>query len=89
MAKTNAKAAAPKPKSKGSDYDNTNRGVLFVNDKDGNEARPDFTGKLTIDPSAFEVGEDGLIEIRLAAWKKDSDRVGEFLSLSASVPQTK
>lgn len=32
-----------------SEYDNTNRGALFRNDKDGNEKRPDYTGKINVD----------------------------------------
>jgi hypothetical protein len=71
-------------KQSASNYDDTNRGVLFVNDKDGNEARPDFTGNVKINPEEYEVGDDGLITIRLAAWKKESAKVGEYLSLSAS-----
>ncbi len=55
-------------------WDDTNRGVLFVNDKDGNEARPDFTGKINVN------GED----YRIAAWKKESKAGGEFLSISVS-----
>jgi len=68
-------------------YDDTNRGVLFVNDKGDNEARPDFTGNLAIDPSDYAVGDDGLIRIRLAAWNKESSRVGDYLSISASPAQ--
>lgn len=81
-------ATAPKGKTKKTgDFDDTDRGVLFVNDKDGNEARPDFTGNLAINPEDYEPGEDGLIRIRLAAWKKDSDKAGEYLSLAASQPK--
>lgn len=54
-------------------YDNTNSGVLFRNDKDGNEKRPDYTGKINVD------GE----EKRLAAWIKDGKN-GKFLSISVS-----
>lgn len=86
-----AKSAAPKGKasSKGSTYDDTNRGVLFVNDKDGNDARPDFTGKLSLKVEDFEVDGDGNIEVRLAAWRQDSPKIGEYLSVAASVPKQK
>ena len=30
------------------EYDNTNRGALYKNDKQGNEKRPDFTGKINV-----------------------------------------
>ena len=51
------------------DYDNS--GILFKNDKEGNERRPDYTGKATVD------GE----EYRIAAWIKNGKK-GKFLSLS-------
>jgi hypothetical protein len=70
-------------------YDDTNRGVLFQNDKGDNENRPDMTGNLAINPDQFPVGEDGLMRIRLAAWSKHTDTAGDFLSISASVPQQK
>jgi hypothetical protein len=71
----------------GGKFDDTNRGVLFQNDKDGNDARPDVTGHLFIDPSDYPVDDNGLIKIRLAGWNKSSDRAGDYLSLSASVPK--
>ena len=30
------------------EYDNTNRGALFLNDKQGVESRPEFTGQLEV-----------------------------------------
>ena len=57
-------------------YDNTNSFVLFKNDKDGNEARPDYTGKLT--------DESGK-EWRIAAWIKDGAK-GKFMSGKISEP---
>ena len=69
-------------------YDDTNRGVLFDNDKDGVEARPDMTGHIFINPADYVIDRaTGLIKIRLAAWSKKSDRVGDYLSLSASPAQ--
>lgn len=85
MAKT---AAKPQQTQKGSQFDDSNRGVLFVNDKDGNDARPDFTGNLAIKPEDYEAGDDGLIRIRLAAWNKNSGKVGDYLSIAASAPQS-
>lgn len=85
--------APAKQQSKGGngDFDDTNRGVLFVNDKGDNEARPDFTGNIAINPDDFVVSEDGLIRIRIAAWNKPSDRVlgGQFLSINCSAPREK
>lgn len=60
------------------DYDNTNTFVLFKNDKDGNEARPDYTGTIEL-----ENGE----KKRLAAWVKQSQAGNKFLSGRVSEPQ--
>ena len=53
-------------------YDNTNRGVLFENDKQGIENRPDHTGSLNVNG----------IEYKLSAWKKLSKTGNSFLSIS-------
>lgn len=53
------------------DYDNTNSGVLFKNDKEGNEKRPDYKGSINV----------GGTEFWLSAWIKDSAK-GKFMSLS-------
>lgn len=50
-------------------YDDTNRFTLFRNDKQGNEKRPDYTGKINIDGT----------EYRLSAWIKDGQK-GKFMS---------
>lgn len=58
-------------------YDNTNRGVLFPNDKKGNEKRPDFTGDLNV----------GGVEYKLSAWKKASKAGNNFLSISVQLKE--
>ncbi len=58
-------------------YDNTNRGVLFPNDKKGNEKRPDFTGDLNV----------GGTEYKLSAWKKASKAGNNFLSISVQLKE--
>ena len=58
-------------------FDNTNRGVLFPNDKKGNEKRPDFTGDLNVDG----------VEYRLSAWKKASKQGNNFLSISIQLKE--
>lgn len=80
-------AVKTKKRQQGTDFDDTNRGVLFQNDKGDNDARPDMTGTLAIDPNDFELDDQGLIRIRLAAWKKDSPSAGEYLSIAASTPK--
>lgn len=51
-------------------YDNELRGSLFKNDKDGNEARPDYTGTCQI----------GGVEYRMAAWLKESASGKKYMS---------
>jgi hypothetical protein len=74
-------------KQKTEKYDNANRGALFENDKEGKESRPDYTGKLEIRVEDFPKNEEGNLEVRLAAWVKESDRVGAYLSVNASAPR--
>jgi len=52
-------------------------GALFRNDKDGNDARPDYRGDLTL-----ENGE----KIRIAGWLKEGAK-GKFLSLKVDKPR--
>ena len=53
------------------EYDNTNRGVLFVNNRKEKDTHPDFTGNLNV----------GGTEYWLSAWEKEGQR-GTFLSIS-------
>lgn len=52
------------------EYDNELRGSLFKNDKDGNEARPDYTGTCQI----------GGVEYRMAAWLKEAASGKKYMS---------
>jgi hypothetical protein len=79
--KPETKAAPAKGKQ---EYDDNNKGALFVNDKDGNDARPDFTGRLVLRADDYTLGENGTIIVRLAAWQRTSEKCGEYLSLAAS-----
>lgn len=54
------------------DYDNTNRGATFPNDKQGNEARPDWTGSINVDGK----------EYWLSTWDKTSGQGKAFRSHS-------
>ena len=60
------------------EYDNTNKGALYKNDKDGVETRPDYTGKINVNGKDF----------RLAAWIKKGQN-GTFMSLNVSEFQQK
>lgn len=56
------------------DFDDTNRGVLFKNDKGDNPKRPDYTGKCNIAGT----------EYRMAAWILDSQTGKKFMSINFS-----
>ena len=54
------------------EYDNKNTFVLFKNDKQGNDKRPDYSGTIVL--------EDGT-EKQLAAWIRESKKDGsKFMS---------
>lgn len=55
------------------EYDNTDRGTLFKNDKATKENSPQYTGKINV----------GGKEFRLAAWVKEGKN-GKFFSLKVS-----
>jgi uncharacterized protein (DUF736 family) len=59
-------------------YDNTNRGVLFKNDKKTADNHPDYKGKINTG------GED----FWLSAWIKDGDK-GKYMSLSVTPMEEK
>lgn len=62
------------------DFDNTNTGVLFKNNQEGNPSRPWYKGKINIEGREYE----------LAAWVRESKKDGsKFLSLKATPAQTK
>lgn len=80
--KSAAKKKAAKPVKKQvqreeeeEEYDNSNRGVLFVNDKKETKKHPDYRGEFT--------DENGK-EFWLAAWKKKSKGGVVYLSIFAT-----
>lgn len=55
------------------EYDNTNKGTLFRNDKGDNPSRPDYTGGLNVEGKQY----------RIAAWIREAKSTGnKFLSLN-------
>lgn len=58
-------------------YDRTNTGALFKNDKQGNDKRPDYRGKLNV----------GGVDYEVAAWLKSSKAGTKYLSLSVQLPR--
>jgi hypothetical protein len=57
-------------------YDNTNKGVLFVNDKQGNPRRPDWRGNLNVNG----------VEFWISGWEKES-RNGPMIQLNVEAKQ--
>jgi hypothetical protein len=62
------------------EYDNTDRGALFKNDRKEKESHPDYKGSINV----------GGVEFWLSAWIKEGAK-GKFMSLSvqAKDAQTK
>ena len=59
------------------EYDNNNKGVLFVNKGKKSEKHPDYDGKINVE------GKDWAI----AGWKRTSKSGATFLSLKVSEPR--
>jgi hypothetical protein len=60
------------------EYDNTNRGVMFKNDQGGNPKRPQYRGSLNVDGTDYN----------LSAWVRESKKDGsKFLSLTVEPKQ--
>ncbi len=59
-------------------FDNTNSGALFKNDKGGNQRRPDYRGNLNVNG----------VEYDLSAWLKTSKKGDKYMSLSVQPKRT-
>jgi uncharacterized protein (DUF736 family) len=57
-------------------YDDTNRGAIFKNDKTSDN-QPDYTGKINVDG----------VEKRIALWIRESKSGTKYMSASISDPQ--
>jgi uncharacterized protein (DUF736 family) len=57
-----------------SDYDDTNRGALFKNDKKESDRHPDYRGSLNVNGEEFWI----------SAWLKESKAGTKYMSLSVT-----
>lgn len=57
------------------DYDNTNRGSIWKNDKKEKDTHPDFTGSLNVDGTEYWV----------SAWKRKEGAAAKAPALSFSI----
>lgn len=60
-----------------SNYDNTNSGALFKNDKKASDNHPDYKGSINVDG----------VEYWLSSWIKTSKTGTKFMSLSVSAKE--
>ena len=61
------------------DYDNTNRGALFKNDKKESDSHPDYTGNINFNG----------VDCWLSGWLKESKDGRKFFSLSVKEKDAK
>lgn len=61
------------------DYDNTNRGALFVNGKKESDQHPDWQGQIDVDGVGYWI----------SAWKKKSKSGDPYMSLSIKPKEQK
>jgi|TARA_R100001163_G_C4975346_1_gene133668 uncharacterized protein (DUF736 family) len=59
------------------EYDNTNGGALFPNDKKQKETHPDYRGNINVDGKEFWI----------KGWKKTAKTGMKFLSLSVTAKE--
>ena len=62
-----------------SDYDNTNTGALFKNDKRESEKQPLYKGQLNVEGAEFWI----------SAWLKESKNGDKYMSLSVQPKEQK
>lgn len=64
-----------------------NSGVLFPARKGSSDRAPDFTGTLDLGEELLDAirrSTSSTVKVRLAGWKKTSDKVGVYLSIAVS-----
>lgn len=63
--------------SRDREYDNTNRGALFINDRRRNDRAPQWRGQCTV-----QTPDGELVEFWVSAWEQTSRNGDEYLSLT-------
>lgn len=71
---------------------NKAKGALFVNDRRETEKHPHWTGNMDVSNELLrelvEVAKSGQpVKLRLAAWKSQSQKGMEYISVNAELPQ--
>ena len=59
------------------DFDETNKGIIFLEEDKKTEKSPDYTGKVNVEGAEF----------RVAGWKRVSKNGKPFISLAVSDPE--
>lgn len=72
-------------------YDDTNRGIMFVNGRKTKQGQPDWNGNVTLGPDVLEhlanqikAGKPAVVE--LSGWNKKTRKGDDMISVSSSIP---
>ena len=68
-----------------SDYDDTNKFVLFKETEKKKEKSPDYTGKINIGPEIQAALKAGIVEFHLAGWIGESKNGKKYLQGSVDL----
>lgn len=73
------------------EYDNSNKGALFTNDRKTNPGQPDFTGNIVLSKELIlfvtkEISAGREPKIAIKGWRKQSKAGKSFVSLAAEEP---
>ena len=73
------------------EYDNSNKGALFTNDRKTNPGQPDFTGNIVLSKDLIlfmtkEISAGREPKIAIKGWRKQSKAGKNFVSLAAEEP---
>lgn len=70
------------------EFDNSNRGVLFRNDRKESERHPDFKGNGSAPYACSECGHNGQQLIDIGSWTQEAKSTGnKYQSLKFNLPR--